>query len=47
MGLLAVDVGLFWVTGDALAAVGPLTVVAEPAAVDDKRYENKTFNPKH
>ena len=55
MGLAAAEVGLFWVTGNALAAVDPLTFVAEPvaglvglgAAVDAKRYENKNFNPKH
>ena len=47
MGLAAAEVGFFWVTGDALAAVGPLTVVAEPGSVDAKRYDNRNFNPKH
>ena len=47
MGLAAAEVGLFWVTGNALAAVGPLNAVAEPAAVDAKRYKNKNFNLKH
>ena len=39
IGLEAAEVGLFWVTGDALAA--------DPAAVDAKRYKYKNFNLKH
>ena len=43
-GIVA-EVDLFLVTGNALAAMGPLTFVAE--SVDAKRCENKNFNPKH